>query len=74
MPTVHFIINFILTIKSGSIARTSAYFGQGTGPILLDDVRCTGTESRLVDCTYDPSTVDCNHGEDAGVTCRLLTS
>ena len=55
---------------TGSFARTNAYFGRGTAPILLDNVACRGTESRLIDCTYSSHTSDCNHGEDAGVTCQ----
>ena len=54
----------------GSIARTRAYFGQGTIPILLDNVGCRGTESRLTSCTYSSHTTDCSHREDAGVTCQ----
>ena len=54
----------------GAIAYSGAFFGAGTGPIHLDDVRCTGSEAALINCTYDPSTVDCSHREDAGVQCR----
>ncbi len=46
-----------------------ARFGQGIGGIFLDDVRCTGSETRLVDCPHDPSTSDCSHFEDASVIC-----
>ena len=53
----------------GAVARGSAFFGQGTDPILLDDVACTGSETRLIDCTY-ASTHNCAHSEDAGVTCQ----
>ena len=58
----------------GYIARTRAYFGQGTAPILLDDVACSGTESRLINCRYDSITSDCNHAEDAGATCTVISS
>ena len=48
----------------------SAY-GEGTGPIWIDDVHCTGTEIRLVDC---PRTAfgahNCIHFEDASVRCQ----
>lgn len=44
-------------------------FGQGTDPIVLDDVRCVGTETRLLDCPYNP-THNCIHLEDAGVRCQ----
>ena len=53
-----------------AVAYTNAHYGQGTGPILLDDVSCTGTESRLVSCPYDSNTADCSHLEDAGVRCN----
>ena len=49
---------------------TTASFGEGTGPILLDEVRCTGTESRLADCPANAiGTHNCGHHEDAGVRC-----
>ena len=46
-----------------------AEFGEGSGTIYLNDVACTGSESRLMDCTYDPDTSDCGHHDDAGVRC-----
>ena len=48
---------------------SNANFGQGTVPILLDDVACTASISRLVDCPYDNNTADCTHSQDAGVRC-----
>jgi len=50
-------------------AYSSAAFGRGSGPILIDNVACTGRENRLIDCTFDNHTGDCSHSEDAGVRC-----
>ena len=44
-------------------------FGKGSGPILYDDVQCTGTELRLENCPHT-TTHDCIHSEDVGVTCQ----
>ena len=35
----------------------------------MDDVNCTGTELKLVDCPYDKDTLDCEHCHDIGVYC-----
>ena len=48
-----------------------AYFGQGSGPIWLDSVICTGTESKLASCGHLGFNVtrSCSHSEDVGVRC-----
>ena len=50
------------------IAFRYAYFGQGNGSIVLDDVACAGTEPSLFICSYN-SNHNCGHHEDAGVRC-----
>ncbi|XP_025101593.1 uncharacterized protein LOC112568406 isoform X15 [Pomacea canaliculata] len=51
-------------------AVAGATYGQGTGPINLDNVNCTGSETTLANCTARPwATNNCGHGEDAGVKC-----
>ena len=55
--------------NAGAVYFLSAHFGEGSGTIFIDNVQCTGSEARLVDCNYDPNTSDCQHSEDAGVRC-----
>ena len=59
-----------LSISTEVLAYANAPFGQAQLPILLDDVSCTGSESRLVDCPYDSNTGDCSHSQDAGTRCH----
>ena len=58
----------------GSEALSRSAFGAGTGQIWLDDVLCTGSESRLIDCPANPlGSHNCQHPEDAGVRCAAPT-
>ncbi|XP_023378506.1 soluble scavenger receptor cysteine-rich domain-containing protein SSC5D isoform X2 [Pteropus vampyrus] len=51
-------------------APGGAFFGEGTGPIFLDDLRCRGNETALRFCPSRPwSQHDCHHREDAGAVC-----
>ncbi|KAH1170203.1 neurotrypsin [Mauremys mutica] len=62
-----------LGYKGSARARTMAYFGEGKGPIHVDNVKCTGNERSLADCIkQDIGTHNCRHSEDAGVICDYL--
>ena len=54
-------------------ALLNAYFGQGTGQIVLDDVQCTGSENKILACKSPPIfriSSNCDHSDDAGVRCE----
>ena len=52
----------------GAMAVPLARHGQGSGVIVMDDVRCTGSEARLIDCPH-VTQHNCSHSEDASVRC-----
>ena len=60
-----------LGFGSSGTAIGSASFGQGSGPILLDSVTCSGNESTLASCGHLGVNVtsSCSHSEDAGMRC-----
>uniref|UniRef100_A0A1X7URN2 SRCR domain-containing protein n=1 Tax=Amphimedon queenslandica TaxID=400682 RepID=A0A1X7URN2_AMPQE len=55
----------------GAHYRSNAYYGQGNGSIVLDDVRCDGTEALLIlQCSHSNLlTHNCGHHDDVGVVC-----
>ncbi|XP_064416511.1 deleted in malignant brain tumors 1 protein isoform X3 [Latimeria chalumnae] len=51
-------------------APGKAHFRKGTGPIWLDNICCSGTESYLWQCGVNSlGQHNCKHDEDAGVIC-----
>ena len=45
-----------------------SYSVEGNGLIVMDNVHCVGSESRLIDCIHD-STHNCEHDEYIAVDC-----
>ena len=52
-------------------AFSNAFFGQGSGPIYLDSLQCSGSELDLFDCPGD-TTPSCTHADDAGARCNPI--
>ncbi|XP_062830370.1 deleted in malignant brain tumors 1 protein [Anolis carolinensis] len=52
------------------VAAIGARFGQGSGPIWMDEVNCTGKEKVLKKCPQEKSlSLTCDHRKDVGVEC-----
>jgi hypothetical protein len=55
---------------SSGTAQCCAFFGTGVDPIWMDNLNCTGSESRLFDCPFNGFGVhNCSHDEDVSVIC-----
>ena len=52
---------------SDAIAYSDAHFGATNGPVHIQNVQCSGNESRLEYCSN--MTSSCSHSYDAGVAC-----
>lgn len=65
----------MLGLPNASAAPGDSSFGQGTGKIWLDKVKCTGNETSIIDCRHLGlgASSQCGHHEDAGVICGNIT-
>ncbi|KAJ8035485.1 Neurotrypsin [Holothuria leucospilota] len=67
------VVCFQLGYASGGIAYSGSYFGEGEGPVLLENFKCAGTESSLFSCAHREISLDGGHSQDAGVACFDLS-
>lgn len=68
-----FVLFFLVHSLAASAVSTG--FPNGTAQIWLQDINCTGVESRLIDCPLNSfGSSDCDHSQAAGVNCTALPS
>ncbi|XP_038076002.1 fibropellin-1-like [Patiria miniata] len=61
-----------LGYPSAAQVWSSAFYGQGTGAIHLDDMACSGSEASLGACGHSGwGSHNCGHHEDSSVKCNL---
>ena len=60
----------VIYIGATVYSSSTQLFGESTGPILFTNIRCSGTESRLLECSRSGFGVtSCTHSRDVGVKC-----
>lgn len=75
LKSLHEISRYVLyvcvVVFRDVVAQSKAFFGKGSGPILLDNLHCSTGKTSIFDCFHnDIGNHNCDHGDDAGVTCR----
>ena len=54
----------------GTAVGALAAYGGGIGPVWYDNVRCSGSEANLTQCTHNSlGQTNCGHEQYAGVFC-----
>lgn len=67
---VYFWLFKCFCISTGALPEQIGPFGEGVGPIHLDNLRCTGNETSLGQCRHNGvGDHNCEHDEDAAVSC-----
>ena len=61
-----------LCMYTGAESFLNAHFGRGTGPLLLNQLSCTGSEQTLLNCSHSGigrTSYYCGHDDDVGIRC-----
>lgn len=60
----------IASFAGAPVKGIDSVYGSGSGPILLDNVVCSGTEDNLLNCGHAGiMNSNCDHSQDAAVVC-----
>lgn len=62
-----------LGYRNGATVYRGTFFGEGKGPVWLDDFQCCSGDNELTSCrNLDWGKSDCLHSRDVGVECGEL--
>ena len=62
----------VILFSYGAIVYPNTY-GSGSGPILIDDLNCDGSEQDISQCNSRTwGTSNCGHGQDLAIDCGSL--
>ncbi len=65
------LFQLLLHLTVGATVLPNSAFGEGSGPVVLDNLMCNGLENRLFDCSHAGlERTSCSHNQDAGIACR----
>ena len=61
-------------MRIGTEAYGSAYFGEGTGQVMISSLNCPAGSTHVLNCTSTPPVAStCSHNQDAGIRCRNVS-
>lgn len=73
MPKITMIFNYFYCVSSRCRRHVEvkdiAFYGRGSGLILMSDLRCTGNEISIQSCQRIEYPSGFSHSEDVGVSC-----
>ena len=62
-----------LGFAGANLTLKGAHFGEGSGPVWMDEVACTAKDSFLYNCKQrEWGSSNCTHSRDAGVKCAFV--
>ena len=62
---------YVFNKSSGLISRCCGYYGEGSGPIQIESVSCSGSEAKITSCSSSSEPMDMyDHQYDVGVQCQ----
>ena len=63
-----------ILIPGAVVYSSSSSFGPGSGPVLLSNVRCAGSETNMLECRNTMFVGSyCSHDRDVGLRCEGKT-